>query len=189
MWDTSITLEGTRILLDSVFKSFLLRKPFCVMARAALERMLSVSGLDALFRQVASVQYERDLLFSGLVDLIARVVTRVDRSVLKASESLQEVLGVSDEAVYPKLQGIETCVFQALVRDRFREASAVLTKLGVAETSWVPGRRVKIRDGNPLQAGEHRIAGRRAIWDAPLPGTALVVWDPPTRLIKRRVPH
>lgn len=55
------------MLLDSVFKSFLLRKPFCVMARAALGRMLSVSGLDALFRQVASVQFERDLLFSGLV--------------------------------------------------------------------------------------------------------------------------
>ena len=171
------------MLLDSVFKKFLLRKPFCVMARAALERMLSVSRLDALFREVASVQYERDLLFSGLVDLIARVVTRVDRSVLKAYESLQEVLGVSDEAVYQKLRGIETCVSQALVRDSFREASAVLTKLGVAETSWVPGRRVKILDGNHLQATEHRIAELRAIWDAPLPGTALVVWDQPTRLI------
>ena len=54
-------------MLDSVFQNFLLRKPFCVMARAALERMLSVSRLDALFRRVASVQFERDLLFSGLV--------------------------------------------------------------------------------------------------------------------------
>lgn len=171
------------MLLDSVFKNFLEQKPFCVMARASLERMLSASRLDALFREVASVQYERDLLFSGLVELIARVVTRVDRSVLKSYESLKEVLGVSDEAVYQKLRGIETCVSQALVRDSFREASAVLAKLGVVETSWVHGRRVKILDGNHLQASEHRIAELRAIWDAPLPGTALVVWDQPTRLI------
>lgn len=75
------------MLLDSVFKNFLKQKPFCVMARAALERMLSVSRRDALFREVASEQYERELLFSGLVDLIARVVTRVDRSVLKAYQS------------------------------------------------------------------------------------------------------
>lgn len=171
------------MLLDSVFKNFLDQKPFSVMARAALERMLSVSRLDALFRRVASVQYERDLLFSGLVELIARVVTRVDRSVLKSYESLREVLGVSDEAVYQKLRGIETGVSQALVRDSFREASAVLAKLGVAETPWVRGRRVKILDGNHLQASEHRIAELRAIWDAPLPGTALVVWDQPTRLV------
>lgn len=72
------------MLLDSVFRKFLQQKPFCVMVRAALERMLSVSRLDALFREVASVQYERDLLFSGLVDLIARAVTRVDRLVFKA---------------------------------------------------------------------------------------------------------
>ena len=68
------------MLLDSVFQNFLEQKPLSVMARAALERMLSVSRLEALFRQVASVQYERDLLFSGLVEVIARVVTRVGRS-------------------------------------------------------------------------------------------------------------
>ena len=171
------------MLLDSVFQNFLEQKPLSVMARAALERMLSVSRLEALFRQVASVQYERDLLFSGLVELIARVVTRVDRSVLKSYESPQEVLGVSDEAVYQKLRGIETGVSQALVRDSFREASAVLAKLGLVKTSWVPGRRVKILDGNHLQASEHRLAELRAMGDAPLPGTALVVWDQPTRLV------
>ena len=171
------------MLLDSVFRNFLQQKPFCVMARAALERMLSVSRLDALFREFASVQYERDLLFSGLVELIARVVTRVDRSVFKAYDSLKDVLGVSDEAVYQKLRGIETGVSQALVRDSFREASAVLAKLGLVKTSWVPGRRVKILDGNHLQATEHRIAELRAMGDAPLPGTALVVWDQPTRLV------
>ena len=45
------------------------------------------------------------------------------------------------------------------------------------------GRRTKILDGNHLQATQHRIEELRTIWDAPLPGTALVVWDQMTQLV------
>ena len=51
------------MLLGSIFDNFVSQKPFCVMARAALERMMSVSRLDALFHSHATVQYERELLF------------------------------------------------------------------------------------------------------------------------------
>jgi|SRR5580658_7207386 hypothetical protein len=153
------------------------------MARAALERMLAASSLDELFRTHATVQYERDLLFSQLVEVIARVVTRVDRSVLRAVESLREVLTVSDEAVYQKLRGVETHVSEAIVRYSFREAARVLEQLKVADRSWVGGFRIKILDGNHLAATQHRITELRTIWDAPLPGGALVVWDQLTRLI------
>jgi IS4 transposase len=170
------------MLLAPVFDNFVAKKPYCVMARAALERMLSASRLDGLFRTHASVQYERELLFSQLVEVMARVVTRVDRSVLRAVESLHDVLTVSDEAIYQKLRGVETRVSQALVRDTFREAEAVLKELNVADRSWMPGFRVKVLDGNHLSATQHRIAELRTIWDAPLPGRALVVWDQTTRL-------
>jgi hypothetical protein len=43
---------------------------------------------------------------------------------------------------------------------------------------------VKILDGNYLQATERRIAELRTMWDAPLPGRALVVWDQQTRLVE-----
>jgi IS4 transposase len=172
------------MLLESVFDNFVERKPYCVMARAALERMLAASRLDELFRTNATVQYERDLLFSQLIEVMARVVTRVDRSVLRAVESLHDVLTVSDEAIYQKLRGVETLVSQALVRDSFREAGAVLEQLKVADRTWVSGFRVKILDGNHLAATEHRIAELRTIWDAPLPGRALVVWDQVTRLVR-----
>ena len=66
----------------------------------ALERMWSATRLDALFGDSAVVQYERELLFSQLVELIGRVVTRVDGSVLKSYESLKDELNVSDQAVY-----------------------------------------------------------------------------------------
>ena len=128
------------MLLDSVFRKFVERKPFSVMARAALERMLSASRLDELFRTQAGVQYERELLFSQLVEVIARVVTRVDRS--------------------------------------------ALAKLEVEAKPWLRGFRTKILDGNSLAASEHRIAALRTIWDAPLPGRTLVVWDQATRLLR-----
>ncbi len=171
------------MLLDSVFTRFVEQKPFSVRARAALERMLSASRLEELFRTDAGVPYERELLFSQLVEVIARVVTRVDRSVLKSVESLREVLTVSDEAVDQKLRGIETPVCQALLRDRFREARRVLQKRKAEDQAWVRGFRTKILDGNSLAATEHRIAELRTIWDAPLPGRTLVVWDQMTRWV------
>jgi hypothetical protein len=69
------------MLLGSVFDRFVQQKPFCVMARASLQRILAASSLDALFRSHATVQYQRELLFSQLTEVIARVVTRADRSV------------------------------------------------------------------------------------------------------------
>ena len=39
--------EATRMLLGPMFDNFVERKPYCVMARAALERMLSATRLDA----------------------------------------------------------------------------------------------------------------------------------------------
>lgn len=172
------------MLLGCMFDNFIERKPYCVMARATLERMLAATRLDALFRAQATVQYERELLFSQLIEVMARVVTRVDRSVLRAVEALRDVLSVTDEAIYQKLRGVETAVSQALVRDSFREAVAVLEKLKVADRSWVRGLRIKILDGNHLAATQHRIAELRTIWDAPLPGRALVVWDQITRLVR-----
>ena len=171
------------MLLAPMFDNFVDQKPYCVMARAALERMLAATRLDELFRKHATVQYERELLFSQLIEVMARVVTRVDRSVLRAVEALRDVLPVTDEAIYQKLRGVETPVSQALVRDSFREAAAILDKLNVADPSWVRGLRVKILDGNHLAATEHRIKELRTIWDAPLPGRTLVVWDQVTRLV------
>ena len=171
------------MLLNSLFSRFVEKKPFAVMARATLERMLSANRLDELFRTHASVQYERELLFSQLVEVMARVVTRVDRSVLKAIEALKDVLTVTDDAVYQKLQKVEPHVCQALVRDSFREASQVIAKLKVEAKPWLSKFRTKVLDGNSIAATEHRIAELRTIWDAPLPGRTLVVWDQPTRAV------
>jgi len=172
------------MLKDVVFQNFLRQRPICVMVRATLERMLSAARLDELFKSVALVQYSRKLLFSQLVELMGRVVTRVNGSVLSAYEALSEVFNVSDEAVYQKLRGVEPRVCQAVVRHSFAEASGVLREMKALDEDWVSGLSTKILDGNHLAATEHRIKELWSIWEAPLPGVSLVVWDQPTRLVR-----
>ena len=171
------------MLLQGMFANFVEQKPYCVMARAALERMLSATRLDALFEAQAQQQYTRELLFSQLVEVISRVVTRVDSSVFKSIQALDDVLTVSDEAVYQKLRKVEPRVCQALVRDSFQVASGVLEKMQVVNAPCVKGLKTKILDGNSISASEHRIEELRTIWDAPLPGRTLVVWDQSTHLV------
>jgi hypothetical protein len=172
------------MLLEKLVKPFVEQRPYTVMVRASLEVMLSPDRLDQLFRDQANQQYERDLLFSSLVEVIARVVTRIEPTVLASYRSLKDTLGVSDEAVYQKLRNMETGVSEAMVRDSFNVANAVLRKLGACDRSWIPGKRIKVLDGNYLQATERRIAELRTLWDAPLPGRALVVWDQRSRLLE-----
>lgn len=172
------------MLLEKLVKPFLEQRPYCVLVRATLERMLSPERLDQVFHEHASRQYERELLFSSLVDVMARVVARIEPSVLSAYRALREKVGVSDEAVYQKLRLVEGAVSEALVRDSFASAREVVQRLNVCDRTWVSGKRVKILDGNYLQATQRRIAELRTMWDAPLPGRALVVWDQTTRLVE-----
>lgn len=173
------------MLLKKMVGPFVEQRPFCVLVRAALERMLSPARLNQLFQKHATNQYERDLLFSSLVELMARVVTRVEPSVLAAYRGLKDQLKVSDEAVYQKLRLVEMPVSEALVQDSYITASSVLEALNAFDRSWVAGKRVKVLDGNSLQATERRIAELRTLWDSPLPGRALVVWDQTSRLLER----
>lgn len=175
------------MLLGHLFQPFVEKRPYCVMVRAALERMLSPARLDQLFHDHAVGQYERCLLFSKLVEMIGLVVTRVEPSVLASYRALKNELEVSDEAVYQKLRGVETAVSQALVRDSFCQAHGVLWQLNSFDRPWVRGRRTRILDGNLLSATQRRIGELRTMWDAPLPGRALVVWDQESRLVENVV--
>lgn len=64
-----------------VFERFVQRAPICLMARAALERALSASAVDALFERVAERQYTRKLMFSTVVALMSLVVCRIRPSI------------------------------------------------------------------------------------------------------------
>ena len=172
------------MLLGKVFDSFVDSRPACVMARAALERLLDADAVDAMFERSAEKTYTEELLFSTLVELMGEVVLGGQPSVHAAYQSQAEDIPVSVTAVYGKLKRMETCVSEELVRDSYRRAEPVVRKLKATEATWLQGYQTRVLDGNHLPATERRINELRRSWAAPLPGKALVVFDPAKGLIR-----
>ena len=172
--------EETRMSLTfgKVFRPFIEERPICVMARGVLEHLLNSERINDLFERTARLQYTRDLLFSSVVDLMGQVVLGVHPSVHAAYQAQAEQLGVSDQAVYDKLNRVELGVSAELVRDSARQAAPVIRALRGGLPPLLKGYRTRILDGNHLSASEHRIAELRRTWAAPLPGQTLVVLDP-----------
>lgn len=160
-----------------VFQPFIEERPIAVMARGVLENLFNSERIDELFERTAEFQYTRELMFSSVVDLMSQVVLGVQPSVHAAYQAQAEKLGVSDQAVYDKLNRVELGVSAELVRDSARQAAPVIDKLGARLPSYLKGYRTRILDGNHLSATDHRIKELRTTWAAPLPGKILVVLD------------
>ena len=173
--------------MSPVFERFVKQSPVTVMTRALMERALDREVLDRLFRARANAQYEKDLLFSMLVDVMSLVVCRVHPSVRKAYQALQAQIPVSLSALYAKLNGVEVGTSEALVADCAERLRPVLCALGAPTTPWLPGYRIKTLDGNHLAATEHRIDVLRDCAAGPLPGQALVVFEPEIGLATQMV--
>jgi Transposase DDE domain len=170
------------MLLNKIFEPFVAAAPVCVMARGVLENILDPVRINAVFERIAERQYTRELAFSSIVDLMSQVVLGIHPSVHAAYRTLSTKLGVSDQAVYDKLQHVEVNVSAELVRDAARQSQAVIERLHTTLPPLLKGFRAKILDGNHLAATEHRIGELRTTWSAPLPGQLLVVLDQELRL-------
>ena len=96
-------------MLPDCFQTFLQRTPIAVLARTCLESLFQPEDLDELFRQTAHSQYQHELLFSQLVELMLAVVLRQQPSVHAAYRYLRNEgrLRVSPGAVYEKLDRLE----------------------------------------------------------------------------------
>jgi hypothetical protein len=171
------------MLLDKVFEPFIKEAPICVMARGVLTRLLDPQRIDALFARTAQQQYTHELLFSTLVELMARVVLNQEPSVHAAYRKLEDQIPVSDQSVYNKLQHVELAVSAGLVQDSARQVAPVLKALRAGLPPLLPGYHVKILDGNHLAATEHRLQELRRTWAAPLPGLVLAVLDQEQRTV------
>jgi hypothetical protein len=165
-------------MFPAAFLPFIQQRPIGVIARAIVERFFEPEPLDALFRRTATKQYQRNLLFSSVVDLMQAVVLGAEPSVFAAFRKRRHKLPVTDQAVYDKLRGMELGVSAALVSDSAERAAAVIDELQARRPPWLPGYQVRILDGNHLSATEHRLEPLRDTWAAPLPGRILVVMDP-----------
>ena len=169
-------------MLDSVFDRFAKKSPVCVIARGLMERVLNPEQIDKWFDQSAEQQYTRNLLFSTLFDMMSDVVCGASKSVHAGYQASKEDICVSVASIYNKLNGIEVKTSAALVRYAAVEMKAIIEDLGGTRPPLLPGFKVKILDGNCIEATEHHISKLRSLTAGALPGKSLVVLDPSFRM-------
>jgi IS4 transposase len=175
-------MEVAGMVLGKVFERFAQYSPVTVMMRGILEYTFPPSRLDELFREHAEQQYEDELLFSTVVNTLSLAVNGTRKSVNAAYLASKDDFTVSVTALYDKLQGVETQVSRALVRESWTRLAPVVRSLRAESEPLLPGYRMKIIDGKHLDGTEHRLAETRTINSSPLPGHCLVVFDPQLRL-------
>jgi hypothetical protein len=175
-------------MLGDVFEKFVQKSPISVMVRACLERVLGADRLDLWYERTAQKQYTRDLLFSSVYDLMNQVVFCIQPSVRAAYRAQQDEVGTSLVSVYSKLNGLETHTSAELVRYSAREFTPLIAHMGGERAPWLEGYRVKIVDGNCLEASEHHIQELRQAKGRALPGKSLVVYEPAPGLVTDVLP-
>jgi hypothetical protein len=170
-------------MLGKIFDRFVEKSPISVMVRGTLERVLGADQLDAWFARTAQKQYTRTVLFSTVYTILSHVVFRIKPSVRAAYRDHEETVGASLISVYNKLNGVETHTSAALVRYSAAEFMPLITQLDGARAPWLPGYRVKILDGNCIEASERRLKVLREVQAGALPGKSLVVYEPAQGLV------
>lgn len=170
-------------MLGEVFERFVEKSPISVMVRASLERVLGADRLDLWYDRTAQKQYTRELLFSTVYDLMHQVVFCIQPSVRAAYQAQQDDVGTSLVSVYNKLNGLETHTSAELVRYSAREFAPLIAHMGGERAPWLKSYRVKIVDGNCIEASEHHIKELRQAEGRALPGKSLVVYEPARGLV------
>lgn len=175
-------------MLLNVLERFVEKCPAAVMVRATLERIWCAEKLDRIFLDAGDRQYQKRLLFSQIVAIMAAVATRVHSSVHSAYLAAQAELGVSATALYGKLNRLEPAVSAALVRETAHDAAQAIDDMPGAKRTVLKGLHVQYLDGNHLAATEHRLAELRITREGPLPGQTLALMDAQRDLIADLIP-
>ena len=176
------------IPMSRILDRFAERTPIPVMMRAILERCLGAESLDRWFDQTADAQYQHELMFSSVFEMMTEVVFSEKPSVHTAYRARCRDLGVSARAVYDKLGNLEVATSAALVRYAFEQAEELSKEMGGQRQTLLAGWRLKVLDGNCLGAREHRLEQTRDSRAAVLPGKSLAVFDPQYELFSDLFP-
>ena len=169
-------------MLNPIFEKFVEKSPISVMARGMMEHILNPEQLDEWFEKTAEKQYTKDLLFSNIFDIMSQVVSGAHPSVHAAYQASNEDISVSATSLYNKLNGIETNTSAELVRYAANAVMPIIKGLKGTMPSLLPGKTIKLLDGNCIEASDHRIDELRTLAAGALPGKSLVVYDPVSNL-------
>src|SRR5262245_7438281 len=171
------------MVFGDLFERFARSCPACVMYRALMENLFAPAKLDAVFRKAAETQYQRELLFSTLVDLVSQVVCRMSKSFNEVYVRQRARITVSIRALYDKLSHVALGTSRALVQHTARQARELVDRMKGCRKPLLKGYRVRILDGNHLGKTDHRLAVLRGTAAGALPGQALAVLDPQRMII------
>jgi hypothetical protein len=176
------------MLLGKRFEAFIENSPISVMVRGTLERVFNPEKVDKVFEDHAVNQYTKELTFSQCVYMMSDVVTKVEPTVGAWYKSHAAEMSVRRQAVYDKLKHMELPISAALVHYSGSELLNCLRKMKSKPRALLPGYRARVLDGNHLAGTEHRILELRRYRAAPLPGQALVIYDPQFELVTDVIP-
>ena len=167
-------------MLGKVFARFVEKSPISVMVRGTLERVLGADQLDAWFARTAQKQYTRTVWFSTVYDILSQVVFRIKPSVRAAYRDHEDKVGASLISLYNKLNGVETHTSAELVRYSAAGLAPLIEQLDGVRAPWLPGYRVKIIDGNCIEASDRRLKPLREVQGSALPGKSWSFMSPHT---------
>ena len=145
------------MILREVVERFAKNAPVCLMARMAMENILSAERLDSLFENAAERQENKALMFSTVAEIMGLVACKIHPSVHAAYQAKKEEVGVTAKALYDKLQRMEGSVSREVVRETAGRMAEVIEKTQGALPPLLSGYRTKILDGNHLRRTERRI--------------------------------
>jgi Transposase DDE domain len=169
-------------MVVDVIERFSQQAPAAMLFRGLFARVFSAEAMDQIFRDHKQRQVESETVFSSLIHLLAPVVSGGKPSVHASYQEREEQLGVSKQAVYDKLQGVEPQVSAALVRVPAQELEQVLIQAKATKSDPLPGFHTFVIDGKRLDATEHRLQETRRMKSAPLPGTVVALLDTRTEM-------
>jgi hypothetical protein len=175
------------MVLNEVFEQYVKDSPISVMQRALMENFFSPAKLNAVFHEAAVTQYERELLFSDVVDAMSLVVGRITPSVRAAYFAKKEKnqMPVSQKAFYDKLSKVELTTSRALVLHTSTRARELIDRMkGQRKPLLSRVNRVLILDGSHPAGTDHRLKVLRPTAAGALPGLALVILDPQYMLVE-----
>src|SRR5271156_2385428 len=172
------------MILPAILDPFAKNAAPTVMTRLALDWMIAPSSIDPLLETVAEAQYDRELLLSHFVEVMADVSCGFRASPRAAFLKRQFDRFASLSAFYAKLGRMELAVSSAIVRETADRARELIEAAGGLLPEPIPGYCCRILDGNVLAGSDHRIDELRPIRAAPLPGKLLAIYEPISGLVR-----
>lgn len=149
------------------------RCPVALMTRATHEYLFTDQFLNDLFDDSSLANYSRQFLFSDLVAVLTGVVFSTHPSVRRSflNSPTTQARGTL-KCFYEKLQRVEPATNRTFVRATASKVSDIWGNSPLPHPEPIPGYRLKIIDGNHLEATQNRLDGQSA---AALPGQALAI--------------